>query len=115
MTTRGREFIEGEFRKLFKDWYQPKDRLNSAALKVYRGDARLVIEKILEEFAAMQSKYKLSSKKLPHMENDSPIQLAPGFDPGHVMVINELEHHRVSQSKEVLPRPGRSEANNFAT
>ncbi|KAJ9066751.1 hypothetical protein DSO57_1006362, partial [Entomophthora muscae] len=61
---------------------------------VYGGDACLVIEKVLEEFAAMQFKYKTLYKKLPHLENNNPIQLAPGFDPGHVMMSKELEQHR---------------------
>ncbi|KAJ9063245.1 hypothetical protein DSO57_1002149 [Entomophthora muscae] len=41
----------------------------------------------------MQTRYKPQPNNLPYLENDIPFQLAPGFDPGHVMVTNELEHH----------------------
>ncbi|KAJ9052806.1 hypothetical protein DSO57_1030530 [Entomophthora muscae] len=56
----------------------------------------MVIGKVLEEFAAMQTRCKPQPKKLPHLENDNPFQLAPGFDPGHVIVTDELEHYKVS-------------------
>ncbi|KAJ9061376.1 hypothetical protein DSO57_1021309 [Entomophthora muscae] len=93
MTTRGMEFIGGEFKRLFKYWYQPNDGLHSADVKVYGGYACLIIGKVLEEFAAMLSKYKPSSKKLPHLENDNPIQSAPDFDQGNLIVTEELENH----------------------
>ncbi|KAJ9076731.1 hypothetical protein DSO57_1023376 [Entomophthora muscae] len=96
MTTRGKKFIGYEFKRLFKDWYQPKDGLAPAEVKVFRGGAHLVIGKILNEFAAMKTKYKPQTKKLPHLENENPFQLAPGFNPGNFMATNELEHHSLA-------------------
>ncbi|KAJ9069316.1 hypothetical protein DSO57_1019726 [Entomophthora muscae] len=93
MTTIGKEFIGDEFRRLFKDWYQPKDGIASAEVKVYGEDMYLVIGKVLKEFAAMQTRNNTQPKKLSHLENGNPLQLAPGFDPGHAMVTNELKHH----------------------
>ncbi|KAJ9080587.1 hypothetical protein DSO57_1023303 [Entomophthora muscae] len=89
MTTRRKEFIDGKLKGLLRDWYQPKEDLNPVNVKVC-----LVIGKVLEEFVTMQSKNKLPSKKLSHLENNNPIQSASGFNPGHTMMTNELEHHR---------------------
>ncbi|KAJ9055341.1 hypothetical protein DSO57_1004858 [Entomophthora muscae] len=93
MTTLGKEFIGDEFRRLFKDFYQPKDGLAPAEVKVYEEDVHLVIGKVLKEFAAMQTRNNPQPKKLPHLENGNPLQLTPGFGPGHAMVTNELKNH----------------------
>ncbi|KAJ9054309.1 hypothetical protein DSO57_1015902 [Entomophthora muscae] len=93
MTTRVKELIEREFKRLFQEWYQPKEVLILADVKVYEGDACLVTEKVLEEFAVMQSKHSLLSKESSHLESNNPTHLAPGIDPGHVLVSEELKHH----------------------
>ncbi|KAJ9059665.1 hypothetical protein DSO57_1039085 [Entomophthora muscae] len=53
----------------------------------------MVIGKILEEFAVMQSQFNLLSKEVSHLKNDNLTQPTPGFNPGHVLLSEELEHH----------------------
>ncbi|KAJ9050845.1 hypothetical protein DSO57_1010395 [Entomophthora muscae] len=79
-----------------KDWYQSKDGLSPKDAKVYERDACLVIEKIIEEFVAMQTRYNPQPKKWLHLENDIPFQLAPGFNPRHAMLTDELKNHRAN-------------------
>ncbi|KAJ9050670.1 hypothetical protein DSO57_1012429 [Entomophthora muscae] len=86
MTTRGKEFIERKFKRLLQEWYQPKEGFIPPEAKFYGENACMVIKKVLEEFAAIHSKYKLLSKESPHLKNDTPTQLVPGFDPGHTLV-----------------------------
>ncbi|KAJ9048356.1 hypothetical protein DSO57_1035816 [Entomophthora muscae] len=73
MTTRGKEFIGREFKRLFQNWYQPKNGLTPAEVMVYEGNAFVIIGKILEDFAVMQSKYFTLPKEAPHLENDNLI------------------------------------------
>ncbi|KAJ9079730.1 hypothetical protein DSO57_1032471 [Entomophthora muscae] len=94
MTNRGREFIGGEFARLLQDWYQPTEGLAPAEVQVYGGDARLVIGKVLEEFALMQAKYKLLTNHSPLLENDNSSKTVPGYDPGHTLGTGDQEPHK---------------------
>ncbi|KAJ9051960.1 hypothetical protein DSO57_1038911 [Entomophthora muscae] len=96
MTDRGREFVGFEPTRLLKDWYQPPEGLAPAEVQVHRGDAYLVIGKVLEEFALIQGKYKLQLSHMPQLGSDNPFQPVPGFDPGHTMGTNEQEPHTMS-------------------
>ena len=93
MTPRGKECLGNEFRRFFQDWYQPKEESTQAEVMVYEGDARMVIGKVLEEFAALQARFNTLAKGPDHLLNDNLSQPAPGIDPGHVLVSEEAEHH----------------------
>ncbi|KAJ9085436.1 hypothetical protein DSO57_1014088 [Entomophthora muscae] len=89
----GREFIREEFARLLQNWYQPTGGLAPAEVQVYDGDARLVIGKVLEEFALMQAKYKLLTNLSPLLENDDSSKPVPGYNPGHTMETGDQEPH----------------------
>ncbi|KAJ9084615.1 hypothetical protein DSO57_1022697 [Entomophthora muscae] len=93
ITDRGREFIGNEFTRLLQNWYQRTKRLASAEVQVYDGEARLVIGKVLKEFALMQAKYKLLTNDSPLLGNDDSSKLVPGYDPGHTLGTGEKEPH----------------------
>ncbi|KAJ9086097.1 hypothetical protein DSO57_1007501 [Entomophthora muscae] len=57
-------------------------------------DARLVIGKVLEEFAVIQAKYKLLENHSPLLGNDNSSKLVPGYDPGHNLGTGNQEPHR---------------------
>ncbi|KAJ9060409.1 hypothetical protein DSO57_1031183 [Entomophthora muscae] len=93
MTDRGREFVGIEFTRLLQDWYCPTEGLAPAEVQVYGGDARLVIGKVLEEFALMQAKYKLLTNHSPLLGNDNSSKPVPGYDPGHTLGTGDQEPH----------------------
>ncbi|KAJ9071738.1 hypothetical protein DSO57_1033993 [Entomophthora muscae] len=93
MTDRGREFIRAEFTRLLQDWYQPTEGLAPAEVQVYGGDARLVIGKVLKEFALIQAKYKLLINHSPLLGNDNSSKPVPGYDPGHTLGTGDQEPH----------------------
>ncbi|KAJ9076905.1 hypothetical protein DSO57_1021879 [Entomophthora muscae] len=102
MTDRGREFIGNEFTRLLKDWYRLTEGLSPAEVQVYGEDVRLVIGKVLEELALIQSMYTLIASHLPLLGNDNSSKPVPGFDPGHIMGTGEQESHSKAQNMEAL-------------
>ncbi|KAJ9072157.1 hypothetical protein DSO57_1030184 [Entomophthora muscae] len=80
MTDRGRKFIGNEFNRLLQVWYRPTEGLVPVEVQVHGGDARLVIGKVLEEFAVMQAKYKLLISHSPLLGNEDFFKLVPGYD-----------------------------------
>ncbi|KAJ9060447.1 hypothetical protein DSO57_1030809 [Entomophthora muscae] len=93
MTDRGREFIGNEFTWLLQDWYRPTEGLAAAKVQVYGGDACLVIGKVLEEFALMQTKYKILANPSPLLGNDDSFKPVPGYDPGHTLGTGGQKPH----------------------
>ncbi|KAJ9070012.1 hypothetical protein DSO57_1012922 [Entomophthora muscae] len=93
MTTRGKEFLESEFKRLFQEWYQPKEGSTSAEVMVYGGDTRMIIGKVLEKLLVLQEKYNILAKGPYHLLIDNPSQPAHGNNPGHILMSEELEHH----------------------
>ncbi|KAJ9067774.1 hypothetical protein DSO57_1035802 [Entomophthora muscae] len=61
---------------------------------MHGGDARLAIEKVLEEFAVMQDKYKLLENHSPLLGNDNSYKPVPGYDQGHTLGTGNQEPHR---------------------
>ncbi|KAJ9084522.1 hypothetical protein DSO57_1023617 [Entomophthora muscae] len=102
MTDGGREFIGNEFTRLLKDWYRPAEGLAPAEVQVHGGDVRLVIRKVLEEFAVMQSKYKLLANHLPLLGNGNSSKPVPGYGPGHTLGTGDQEPHKAPGS---IPNP----------
>ncbi|KAJ9067958.1 hypothetical protein DSO57_1033624 [Entomophthora muscae] len=105
MTDRGRELIGNEFTRLLQDWYQPTEELAPAEVQVYGGDARLVIGKMLEEFALIQAKYKLLAGHLSLLENGNSSKLVPGYDPGHTLGTGDQELHSKHQQNSSQEMP----------
>ncbi|KAJ9072303.1 hypothetical protein DSO57_1028921 [Entomophthora muscae] len=64
-----------------------------AEVQVNGGDTCLVIEKVLEEFALMQAKYKLLTNHSSLLGNDNSSKLVPGYDPGHTLGTGDQEPH----------------------
>ncbi|KAJ9083146.1 hypothetical protein DSO57_1037614 [Entomophthora muscae] len=93
MTYKGQEFIGKEFTRLLKDWYMPTEGLAPAEVKVHGGDARLVIGKVLEEFALMHAQYQLLASQHPLLVNDNSSKPVPGYDPGHTLGTGDQEPH----------------------
>ncbi|KAJ9056410.1 hypothetical protein DSO57_1033343 [Entomophthora muscae] len=93
MTDRGREFIGNEFTRLLNNWYQPTEELAPAEVQVHGRDARLVIGKVLEEFAVMQAKYKLLANHSLLLRNDNSSKPVPGYDSGHILGTDNQEPH----------------------
>lgn len=54
MATRAKKFLEKKFKRLFQDWYQPKEYSTPAEVMVYEINARMIIKKVLKEFAILQ-------------------------------------------------------------
>ncbi|KAJ9065424.1 hypothetical protein DSO57_1019752 [Entomophthora muscae] len=77
--------------------------LAPAEVQVHGGDARLVIGKVLEEFAVMQAKYKLLINHSPLLRNDDSSKLVPSYDPGHTLGTGDQEPHTLPSN----PRPHR--------
>ncbi|KAJ9083926.1 hypothetical protein DSO57_1029562, partial [Entomophthora muscae] len=67
--------------------------LAPAEVQVHGGDARLVIGKVLEEFAVMQAKYKLLINHSPLLGNENSSKPVPGYDPGHTLGTGDQEPH----------------------
>ncbi|KAJ9088796.1 hypothetical protein DSO57_1019658 [Entomophthora muscae] len=93
MIDRERELIGNGFTRLSKDWYRPTEQLAPAEVQVHDENARLVIEKVLEEFAVMQARYKLQESHLSLLENDHSFKPVPGYDPGHTLGTGYQEPH----------------------
>ncbi|KAJ9067986.1 hypothetical protein DSO57_1033310 [Entomophthora muscae] len=91
MTDRGREFIGNEFTR-------PTEGLAPAEVQVHGGNARLVIGKVLEEFAVIQAKYKLLINYSPLLGKDNSSKLVHGYDPGHTLGTGDQEPHSHSQN-----------------
>ncbi|KAJ9076662.1 hypothetical protein DSO57_1023990 [Entomophthora muscae] len=96
MTDRGHEFIGNEFIRLLKDWYRPTEGLAPAEVQVHGGNARLVIGKLLEEFALMQAQYKLLASQHHLLVNDNSSKPVLGYDPGHTLGTGDQEPHTYS-------------------
>ncbi|KAJ9048308.1 hypothetical protein DSO57_1036315 [Entomophthora muscae] len=94
MTDRGREFIGNEFTRLLQEWYWPPTGLAPSEVQVHGGDARLVVGKVLEEFAVIQAKYKLLINPSPLLENDNSSKPVPVYNPGHTLGTGGQEPHR---------------------
>ncbi|KAJ9059185.1 hypothetical protein DSO57_1005107 [Entomophthora muscae] len=94
MTPQNKEFLGKGFKRMFHDGFWPKEGSIPAEVKIYEGDACMVIEKFFEEFSIFQVKYNVLAKESLHLENDIPTQPAPGTDPEHLLVPEKLEHHR---------------------
>ncbi|KAJ9083400.1 hypothetical protein DSO57_1035130 [Entomophthora muscae] len=94
MLNKGREFIREEFARLLQDWYRLTGGLVPAEVQVYGGDTCLVIQKVLEEFALMQAKYKLLTNPSPLLENDDSFKPVPGYNPEHTMGTGDQEPHK---------------------
>ncbi|KAJ9062848.1 hypothetical protein DSO57_1006296 [Entomophthora muscae] len=73
--------------------------LAPAEVQVYGGDARLVIGKVLEEFALMQAKYKLLTNHSSLLENDNSSKPVPGYNPGHTFGTGDQETHTSLDNK----------------
>ncbi|KAJ9075604.1 hypothetical protein DSO57_1034334 [Entomophthora muscae] len=98
MMDKGREFIGNECIRLLQDWYRPTEGLAPAEVQVYGEEARLVIKKVLEEFAVMQAKYKLLANHSPLLGNDNSSEPVPGYDPRHNLGTDGQEPHRLVPS-----------------
>ncbi|KAJ9080353.1 hypothetical protein DSO57_1025874, partial [Entomophthora muscae] len=85
---------------LLQEWYRPTEGLVPTEVQVHGGDARLVIVKVLEEFAVMQAKYKLLTNHSPLLRNDGSSKLVPGYDPGHTLGTGNQEPHSSSTQME---------------
>ncbi|KAJ9074687.1 hypothetical protein DSO57_1004137 [Entomophthora muscae] len=77
--------------RLLKDWYRPTEGLAPAEVQVHGWDARLVMGKVLEEFALMQAQYKLLASQHPLLVNDGSSKPVPGYDPGHTLGTGDQE------------------------
>ncbi|KAJ9059150.1 hypothetical protein DSO57_1005649 [Entomophthora muscae] len=94
MTDRGREFVGNEFTRLLQEWYRPTEGLAPAEVQVHGGDAHLVIGKVLEEFEAMQAKYKLLINHSPLLGNEDSSKPVPGYNPGHTLGTGNQKPHK---------------------
>ncbi|KAJ9063707.1 hypothetical protein DSO57_1038142, partial [Entomophthora muscae] len=79
----------------------PTEGLAPAEAQVHDEDARLVIGKVLEEFAVMQAKYKykLLINHSSLLGNDNSSKPVPGYEPGHTLGTGDQEPHRLCECK----------------